>query len=136
MGLAVIQFEWPFFLLFIKHSLTGKFIGHGFQLTIPVFTETANERLAKKTVEREAKPTAEGNGIATDVPAMIIEADEVANTALPDRVKMARNGAARQQAALGTAEHTVAATNNARHQFSLRVGISHAIAVNLMLRAG
>lgn len=121
--------------------------GHrGFELGIPRLAEAADEGFAQKLIEADALTAAVFDGIAADVPPMIIKPDERMGNVrgvggrngteqfLADGIEVATDGPGTQEAPLRATESAVAVIDNAGDEFALGVGIRHSRAVDGRLR--
>jgi hypothetical protein len=130
--------------------VSEQFGSHLLEFVIPSFAKTANERLAEETVDREMEATPQGDGIATDIPAVIVEPREAgAEALLADRVEGARDRFAPRGAsftigllcgaiataagAVVTCEYAVASPHDAGDEVAIGIRIGHPIAVDDLL---
>ena len=121
-------------------------MGHSLQFGIPLRTKTPNQGLAQEFINGQAEFAALLHGRATDIPTMIIEADEAALELLDaDGIEGARDGftpfrAPFSMGPLGGAEaatcrivarkYAVLAAHNASDEVALFVRIGHALCID------
>ena len=121
-------------------------MGHGLQFGIPLRTKTPNQGLAQEFINGQAEFAALLHGRATDIPTMVIEADEAALELLDaDGIEGARDGftpfrAPFSMSPLGGAEaatcrivareYAVLAANNADDEVAFLVRIGHALCID------
>ena len=107
-----------------------EFISGCAEFVVPFLPEATDKGFAEELVKAYATFCAQADGILTDVPTMVVEACQRAQLLLTDRIKMATDGLPFQKATLRTSEGTVAAANDARHQFAFGVRIGNTLSVD------
>ena len=107
-----------------------EFISSCAEFVVPFLPEATDKGFAEELVKAYATFCAQADGILTDVPTMVVETCQCSQFLLADWVEVTADGSLSQETALRSSKSTVAAANDARHQFALWVGISDTLLVD------
>ena len=76
----------------LNDSLIGEFLGHEFQLGIPIFAEAADERFFQELIDREVLFLSFEDGHLAYVPTVVVEGTVGAVLAYANGIEVARDG--------------------------------------------
>ena len=101
------------------------------EFVVPLLAEAADEGGAEEDVQGHVHLLAFKDGIAADVPTVVVDAHKAAAELLhTDGIEVATDGFRRQEASTASAEGAIAAANDGGDHVAVGIGICHTLLVN------